>query len=130
MSIIKRIIEWLFPPRRLRISDNVPWNHDDVRRAVRICLDPFFWPAIDNHGIHIMMRNNPANNSKAAGATDGYLIFLDSDLVNVPLSETALAHELEHVRQVMLGNPRWADHTEEFFQMVSESEQAIEDAGL
>lgn len=130
MDLLKRILNWLFPPSRLHIRKDVPWPHEDIRRVVKLCLDPFEWPTIERHGIIITISSKPLGHSDVGGATDGWVIALDSDTACFPLSKTALAHELEHVRLVMLGDKKWATHSQVFVERVDENNRVLRQIGL
>lgn len=130
MSWVIKAIEWIFPAPRLKISAKVPWPEKDVRKAIWICMQPFFWRAIDRREILVLMMRNPLGHKNGAAASDGCLVVLDSDLTGVPLSKTGLAHELEHVRQAMLGNPQWTLHTEKFLSTVAANNRELARRGL
>ena len=130
INLLKRILEWLFPPPRLHIHKDVPWPHEDIRRVVKLCLAPFEWDAIEKHGIIITVSSRPLGHEDDGGATDGWVIALHEDTTDFPLSKTALAHELEHVRMVMLGDKRWATHSQAFIERVDENNRVLKQMGL
>jgi hypothetical protein len=125
-----KLLHWILPKKRLHIRKNVPWPHDDIHRVVDRCLTPFEWPAIEKHGIVITMSSKPLGHRDVGGATDGWVIALDSHTALFPLSKTALAHELEHVRMVMLGDKMWATHSLVFLERVAENNRVLKQIGL
>ncbi len=76
------------------------------------------------------MSPKPLGHQDVGGATDGWVIALDSDTASIPLSKTALAHELEHVRRLMLGNEEWMEHWPSFVSRVSMMNAALKEGGL
>ena len=132
-----RILAWLRrllfgPPQpNIRISDNVPWDRATIKKMICIAIDlrlPF-----EEFRCHIKMGSPRHKGKLCAGWTDGYSIVLDKDRAPPrwpKLSDTAFAHEIEHVVRAQLNDPGWLRHDGDFDEWVVRANLKMQNAGL
>lgn len=121
LNILKRIWKAVVAffdtsPKEIKIRGKLPWPNEDIKRAVYLGLEPESREKIDTWGIVIAIQKDLirlSNGDVGAGGTNGGNILLWAGHSDRRLSDTALPHELNHIKRLMSGDKNWKSNTDE-----------------